>query len=68
MRTLIIVARNRVDLWAVLTEAFAADEDVKIILDRRREKRRRWVQPLTLIGGKAYITADSQESRSHNLS
>jgi hypothetical protein len=36
VRTLIIVAQDRPDLWARLTQDFSGVETVKVLLDRRR--------------------------------
>ena len=44
VQALIIVARDRLDLWHDLTQHFAANEDVGILLDRRQEERRQWVR------------------------
>jgi len=41
-QALIIVARDRWDLWHELTRHFVANEDVGILLDRRQRDRRRW--------------------------
>ncbi len=44
-QTLIIVARDRPDLWRALTRQFAADGDIVILLDRRQGERRQSAQP-----------------------
>ncbi len=44
MRSLIIVARDRVDLWKQLTRQFAKRE-VEVILDRRQQERRQGILP-----------------------
>ena len=40
----IIVARNRPLVWQALTDHFTANEDVELVLDRRRGERRQRVQ------------------------
>ncbi len=45
VKSLIIVARDRMDQWQALTEQFAADEDIVILLDRRQAERRQAVEP-----------------------
>jgi hypothetical protein len=40
VRCLFIVARDQPDLWHRLRRDFAEDEEVRIILDRRRDERR----------------------------
>jgi len=42
---LLIVARNQPDLCRYLTNNFAGDEKVEVILDRRLGQRRQRVQP-----------------------
>jgi len=37
---IVLVARNQRDLFTHLTRAFASDEQVEVILDRRRSERR----------------------------
>lgn len=44
VRCLFIVARDQPDLWHHLRRDFAEDEEVRVILDRRRGERRKWVQ------------------------
>jgi hypothetical protein len=44
MRALVVVAREQPDLWQSLTEHFAANEDVQVLLDRRQGERRQRVQ------------------------
>jgi hypothetical protein len=46
VRGLIIVARDQPDLWASLTQHFVWNEDVQVLLDRRRRDRRQRVQTL----------------------
>jgi len=41
---LFIVARDQPDLWHHLRRDFAEDEEVQVILDRRRDERRRSVR------------------------
>ena len=43
---LIVVARDRLDLVAPLTEHFAANEEIRVVLDRRQGERRQ--QPQTV--------------------
>ena len=43
-RCLFIVARNQPDLWHHLSRDFAGDEEVQVLLDRRRGDRRQRVQ------------------------
>ena len=40
IRCLFIVARNQTDLWHYLRRDFAGDEEVQVLLDRRRGDRR----------------------------
>ncbi len=40
VRYLLIVAANQPDLWRYLTDNFAGDAKVEVILDRRRGERR----------------------------
>jgi hypothetical protein len=44
VRCLFIVAREQPDLWHRLRRDFAEDEEIQIILDRRRDERRRGVR------------------------
>ncbi len=44
VRCLFIVARDQAGLWDHLRRDFAEDEEVQIILDRRRDERRRGVR------------------------
>ena len=44
VRCLFIVARAQPDLWRHLQEDFAGDEEVQVLLDRRRGERRQRVQ------------------------
>ncbi len=46
VRCLFIVARDQPDLWHHLRQDFAEDEEVQVVLDRRRSERRRHRQPL----------------------
>lgn len=39
-RWLIVVARDQADLYAHLTQAFARDNKVRVILDRRKDDSR----------------------------
>jgi hypothetical protein len=48
IRALVIVARDRPDLLPSLTRHFAANEDVRVLLDRRQGARRQRVQPCDL--------------------
>jgi hypothetical protein len=41
MRGLLIVARDQLTLWLSLKDAFGDSEGVTVLLDRRREDRRR---------------------------
>jgi hypothetical protein len=41
VRSLLIVARDQLEVYSVLQHAFGASEDIAVILDRRREDRRR---------------------------
>lgn len=43
-RCLFIVARNQPDLWHHLSRDFAGDDDVQVLLDRRRGERRQRLQ------------------------
>ena len=43
-RCLFVVARAQPDLWHRLRRDFAGDEEVHVILDRRRDERRRGVR------------------------
>ena len=45
VRCLFIVARDQTDLWHHLRQDFAEDEEVQVVLDRRRGERRRHGQP-----------------------
>lgn len=45
VRCLFIVARNQPDLWHNLSRDFSGDEEVQVLLDRRRGERRRGLQP-----------------------
>ena len=45
VRCLFIVARGQPDLWHHLTRDFAGDEEVQVLLDRRRGERRQHLQP-----------------------
>ncbi len=47
VKSLIIVARDRPDLWQALTEEFGVYKDIVILLDRRQGERRQAVQPHT---------------------
>jgi hypothetical protein len=44
VRSLFIVARGQVELWRQLARDFAEDEEVRVILDRRRGERRQGVE------------------------
>ncbi len=44
-QSLIIVARDRLDLWQALTQQLAAEENIVILLDRRHGERRQSAQP-----------------------
>ncbi len=44
VRCLFIVARDQPDLWHHLRRDFAEDEEVQVVLDRRRGERRRHMQ------------------------
>lgn len=44
VRCLFIVARNQPDLWHHLSRDFAEDDDVQVLLDRRRGERRQRLQ------------------------
>ena len=44
VRCLFIVARDQPDLWHHLRRDFAEDEEVQVVLDRRRGERRQRVQ------------------------
>lgn len=44
VRLLFVVARDQPDLWHHLKRDFAQDEEVQVILDRRRGERRQRVQ------------------------
>jgi len=44
VRLRFIVARDQLDLWHHLKRDFAQDEEVEVILDRRRGERRQRVQ------------------------
>ena len=44
VRLLFIVARDQPDLWHHLRQDFARDEEVEVLLDRRRGERRQRVQ------------------------
>lgn len=43
-RYLLIVVRDRPDLWDMLRRRFAGDPEVRVILDRRQRERRQRVQ------------------------
>ena len=43
-RYLVIVSRDKPDLCRHLVRDFAFMEAVEVVLDRRREERRRWIQ------------------------
>lgn len=45
IRLLYVVARGRLGLYDYLRQHFAAEEEVQVILDRRRRERRRSLQP-----------------------
>lgn len=47
VRSLIVVARDRPEVWQALTHCFAADERVRVFFDRREGPRRRLDQPNT---------------------
>jgi hypothetical protein len=44
IRALVVVARDQPDLRQSLTQHFAANEDVQVLLDRRQGQRRQRVQ------------------------
>lgn len=44
MRALVVVARDEPQLWQSLTEHFSANEDVRVLLERRQGERRQRVQ------------------------
>ena len=44
VRCLFIVARNQPDLWHYLRRDFAEDEEIQVLLDRRRGDRRQRYQ------------------------
>ena len=44
MRALVVVARDQPDILESLTQHFAANEDVQVLLDRRQGERRQRVQ------------------------
>ncbi len=44
-KSLLIVARDRRDLWQVLTQEFATHKDIVVLLDRRQGERRQSFQP-----------------------
>lgn len=44
VRCLFIVARDQPDLWHHLRRDFCEDEGIQVILDRRRDERRRSVR------------------------
>ena len=44
LRARIIVAQDRPLLWQALADHFTANEDVELVVDRRRGERRRCVQ------------------------
>ena len=46
VRCLVIVARDQVDLYHALQRAFGENEKVSVLLDRRREERRRGIHPV----------------------
>ena len=43
VRCLFIVARDQPDLWHHLRQDFAEDEEIQVVLDRRRGERRQHV-------------------------
>lgn len=45
VRYFLIVTRTQPDLWRYLTDNFAGDEKVEVVLDRRRGERRQRIQP-----------------------
>ncbi len=45
VRCLFIVGRDQPDLWDHLRKDFGEDQEVRVILDRRRGERRQCVQP-----------------------
>ena len=45
VRSLFVVARGQVELWRQLTRDFAEDEEVRVVLDRRRGERRQRDEP-----------------------
>ncbi len=62
VRCLFIVARDQPDLWHHLRQDFAEDEEVQVVLDRRRSERRRHRQPLEpdrRQGGRRRATIDT---------
>ena len=48
-RLLFIVSRHHPDLYAYLCRRFAADPDMKVVLDRRHGERRRGPAPLEIV-------------------
>jgi hypothetical protein len=44
IRALVVVARDQPDLWQSLTQHFAANEDVQVLLNRRQGERRQQAQ------------------------
>ena len=47
VRSLIVVARDRPEVWQALTHRFAADERVRVFFDRREGQRRKQDHPNT---------------------
>ncbi|MBI3029327.1 MAG: hypothetical protein HYY64_07455 [Candidatus Rokubacteria bacterium] len=45
IRSVFVVARGQVELWRQLARAFADDEEVRVVQDRRRGERRQGVEP-----------------------
>ncbi len=48
VRALVVVARNQPDLWQALAKHFSANEDVRVLFDRRQLERRQRVQTYSL--------------------
>ncbi len=44
VRALVVVARDQPDLWQALVRRFSANEDVRVLLDRRLWERRQRLQ------------------------
>ncbi len=62
VRCLFIVARDQPDLWHHLKQDFAQDEEIHVVLDRRRGERRRHMQPHEpdrRQGGRRRVTIDT---------